>query len=77
MRLVGIEEHVNRASVKERMTWLPEAAARLDVPIYLHPAPPPKRIRDIYYTGAFPPQGRRDARHGTVDQLLRLSVSGS
>ena len=25
MRLVGIEEHVNRASVKERMTWLPEA----------------------------------------------------
>ena len=32
-----------------------EAAARLDVPIYLHPGPPPKRIRDIYYTGAFSP----------------------
>jgi uncharacterized protein len=32
-----------------------EAAARLDVPIYLHPAPPPKRISDIYYTGAFSP----------------------
>jgi hypothetical protein len=30
-----------------------EAAARLDVPIYLHPAPPPKRITDIYYTGPF------------------------
>lgn len=32
-----------------------EAAARLDVPIYLHPAPPPKRISDISYTGAFSP----------------------
>ena len=25
MRLVGIEEHVNRANVMERMTYLPEA----------------------------------------------------
>jgi len=32
-----------------------EAAASLDVPIYLHPAPPPKRISDIYYTGPFSP----------------------
>jgi uncharacterized protein len=32
-----------------------EAAARLDVPIYLHPAPPPKRVSDIYYTGPFSP----------------------
>jgi uncharacterized protein len=32
-----------------------EAAASLDVPIYLHPAPPPKRIADIYYTGPFGP----------------------
>jgi hypothetical protein len=32
-----------------------ETAARLDVPIYLHPAPPPKRVSDIYYTGPFPP----------------------
>jgi uncharacterized protein len=30
-----------------------EAAAGLDVPIYLHPGPPPKRVRDIYYTGPF------------------------
>jgi predicted TIM-barrel fold metal-dependent hydrolase len=30
-----------------------EAAAGLDVPIYLHPSPPPKRITDIYYTGPF------------------------
>jgi len=31
-----------------------EAAARLDVPIYLHPAPPPKRIRH----GRSPPDAR-------------------
>jgi hypothetical protein len=30
-----------------------EAADGLDVPIYLHPAPPPKRVADIYYNGAF------------------------
>jgi hypothetical protein len=30
-----------------------EAAADLDVPIYLHPAPPPKRVADVYYQGAF------------------------
>jgi predicted TIM-barrel fold metal-dependent hydrolase len=32
-----------------------ETAARLDVPIYLHPGPPPKRIDDVYYTGDFNP----------------------
>jgi len=33
-----------------------ETAAGLDVPIYLHPGPPPKRVADIYYTGAFNPR---------------------
>jgi predicted TIM-barrel fold metal-dependent hydrolase len=28
-----------------------EAAARLGVPIYLHPAPPPEPVRDAYYSG--------------------------
>jgi hypothetical protein len=27
------------------------AAARLDVPIYLHPAPPPRAVLDAYYSG--------------------------
>ena len=27
------------------------AAARLDVPIYLHPAPPPAAVRETYYSG--------------------------
>jgi predicted TIM-barrel fold metal-dependent hydrolase len=29
-----------------------ETAARLNVPIYLHPAPPPKPVADVYYTGS-------------------------
>jgi uncharacterized protein len=33
-----------------------ETAAGLDVPIYLHPAPPPKRVADVYYKGAFNPR---------------------
>jgi hypothetical protein len=28
-----------------------ETAARLNVPIYLHPGPPPKPVADAYYTG--------------------------
>lgn len=30
------------------------AAARLDVPIYLHPAPPPQVVHDAYYSGLPP-----------------------
>jgi len=28
-----------------------ETAARLEVPIYLHPGPPPKPVADVYYSG--------------------------
>ena len=34
-----------------RFTPLLEVAQSLDVPIYLHPAPPPRPVRDAYYTG--------------------------
>lgn len=34
-----------------RFTPLFEAATALDVPIYLHPAPPPKPVMDAYYSG--------------------------
>lgn len=30
------------------------AAARLDVPIYVHPAPPPRIIEEVYYSGLTP-----------------------
>ncbi len=60
-----------------------EAAARLDVPLYLHPGPPPKRISDIYYTGAFSPvisAAIGNAGYGwhyeVSLQVIRLIVSG-
>jgi len=28
-----------------------EAAAALRVPVYLHPAPPPEKVREVYYSG--------------------------
>ena len=28
-----------------------EAAAELDVPVYVHPAPPPQAVADVYYSG--------------------------
>src|SRR6202167_1717097 len=28
-----------------------EAAAGLGVPVYLHPAPPPEKVREVYYSG--------------------------
>ena len=28
-----------------------EAAASLRIPVYLHPAPPPERVREVYYSG--------------------------
>jgi len=34
-----------------RFTPIFEAARALDVPIYLHPAPPPKPVMDAYYSG--------------------------
>jgi predicted TIM-barrel fold metal-dependent hydrolase len=32
-----------------------EAASALDVPIYLHPAPPPEAVQDAYYRGGLDP----------------------
>lgn len=34
-----------------KFTPIFEAAQTLDVPIYLHPAPPPKAVADAYYSG--------------------------
>jgi predicted TIM-barrel fold metal-dependent hydrolase len=51
-----------------------EAAAGLDVPIYLHPAPPPKRVTDIYYTGPFAPKVGRMLSCSGLGWHLELSV---
>ena len=35
----------------KRFTPVFEAAAKLGVPVYVHPAPPPKAVKEAYYTG--------------------------
>jgi predicted TIM-barrel fold metal-dependent hydrolase len=69
----------------DNTTFLPilEAAVRLDVPVYLHPAPPPAPVRDAYYGGLEPAVGFSLATnswgwHSEVGlHALRLIVSGT
>jgi len=59
-----------------------EAAAHLGVPVYLHPAPPPELVREVYYSGLPNPVGQLlsiagwgwHAENGL--HTLRLIVSG-
>ena len=59
-----------------------EAIAALDVPLYLHPAPPPQQIADVYYAGVPGEVGHLlsiagwgwHAENGL--HILRLIVSG-
>jgi uncharacterized protein len=59
-----------------------EAAARLDVPIYLHPGTPPKMVRDAYYSGFTPEINRTLAQAGygwhyeTSLHATRMVVAG-
>jgi len=59
-----------------------EAAQALDVPIYLHPAPPPQPVADAYYSGLPGPAGFLLSTAGwgwhveTGMHCLRLIVSG-
>lgn len=60
-----------------------ETAARLDVPLYLHPGVPPQPVLGAYYGGLEPPLGRMLATAGygwhyeTSLHALRLVVSGA
>lgn len=59
-----------------------EAAQELDVPVYLHPAPPPQAVRDAYYGGLRDGFGQMLSIAGwgwhveTGLHALRLMVSG-
>jgi predicted TIM-barrel fold metal-dependent hydrolase len=65
-----------------RFTPIFEAAQALDVPIYLHPAPPPQPVMDAYYSGLPGPLGFFLSTAGwgwhveTGMHCLRLIVSG-
>jgi uncharacterized protein len=60
-----------------------EAAAALDVPVYLHPAPPPEPVREAYFSGLPGELGRMLSIAGwgwhseTALHTLRLIVSGA
>ncbi len=59
-----------------------ETAAALDVPIYLHPAPPAKAVQDVYYAGFGPAVSTSFARYGwgwhmeTGIHALRMILGG-
>jgi predicted TIM-barrel fold metal-dependent hydrolase len=59
-----------------------EGAAALDVPVYLHPSPPPEPVRKAYYSGLPGEMGRMLSIAGwgwhseTALHTLRLIVSG-
>jgi uncharacterized protein len=59
-----------------------EAADALGVPVYLHPAPPPEKVREMYYTGLPGEMGHLLSIAGwgwhaeTGLHILRLIVSG-
>lgn len=59
-----------------------ETAARLDVPIYLHPGPPPQSVADVYYSGFADPVNQILATGGygwhyeTSLHALRMIVGG-
>jgi predicted TIM-barrel fold metal-dependent hydrolase len=65
-----------------RFTPVFEAAQSLDVPIYLHPAPPPKTVVDAFYSGLPGPLGMFLSTAGwgwhveTGMHSLRLILSG-
>jgi uncharacterized protein len=59
-------------------------AEKLDVPIYIHPGPPPAEVRKAYYEGAFPQKigmGLATFAWGwhyeTALHVVRLAVSGT
>ena len=59
-----------------------DTAARLDVPVYLHPGPPPKPVADVYYTGFSKPVNQVLATAGygwhyeTSLHALRMILGG-
>lgn len=79
-----INGHIQGRYLDDQFFWpIMERAEALQVPLYLHPAPPPQPVIDAYYTGNFPAEVTRmlsTAGWGwhieTAVHILRLILSG-
>jgi predicted TIM-barrel fold metal-dependent hydrolase len=79
-----INGHIQGRYLDDSFFWpIMEQAEALQVPIYLHPAPPPQSVIDTYYTGNFSSEVTRmlsTAGWGwhieTAVHILRLILSG-
>jgi predicted TIM-barrel fold metal-dependent hydrolase len=79
-----INGHIQGRYLDDKFFWpIMEQAEALQVPIYLHPAPPPQSVIDTYYTGNFSAEVTRmlsTAGWGwhieTAVHILRLILSG-
>ena len=80
-----INGHISGRYLDDQFFWpILECAAELQVPIYLHPAPPPQKVIDTYYTGNFSPEVARQLATPawgwhieTAVHVLRLILSGA
>jgi predicted TIM-barrel fold metal-dependent hydrolase len=79
-----VNGHTGGRFLDDRAFWpLLERAQALDVPLYLHPAPPPPAVVEVYYRGLDPEVGGALATSGwgwhveTGLQVLRLILSGA
>jgi predicted TIM-barrel fold metal-dependent hydrolase len=79
-----IRGHIKGRYLDDKFFWpILECAEKLNVPIYLHPAPPPKPVIDTYYGGFSPKVTTMLAGPGwgwhieTAVHVLRLILGGA
>jgi len=83
-KAVLINGHIKDKYLSDKSFWpILEAAEKLDVPIYIHPTPPLKAIRDVYFEGFAPQVSTMFASAGwgwhieTAVHVIRLILSGA
>ena len=80
-----INGHIRGRYLDDQFFWpVLECAEELRVPLYLHPAPPPKPVIETYYTGNFAPEVALQLATPawgwhieTAVHVLRLILSGA
>ena len=79
-----INGHIKGRYLDDRFFWpILECAEKLNVPIYIHPTPPPQPVIDTYYGGFSPEVIRMLAGPGwgwhieTAVHVIRLIISGA